>query len=116
MPEEERERSTRFAIQASPSWSEMQLVRDVLSENMGEVITYMNSEGDGERIHEEMDSVVEARLLLNEVALVDPSKLSREEWRYVMDRTQAPFHICETQLVVLLEATELKKKIEIWLL
>ena len=46
---------------------------------------------------------------MNEVALVDPSKLSREEWRYVMDRTQAPFHICETQLVVLLEATGLKK-------
>ena len=41
MPEEERERSTRFTIQASPSWSEMQLVRDALSENMGEVSTYI---------------------------------------------------------------------------
>ena len=91
MPEEERERSTRFAIQASPSWSDMQLVREVLSENMGEVITYIpylradynspslvggeNSEEDGERIQEDLDSVVRARLLLNEVALVDPSKL-----------------------------------------
>ena len=125
MPEEERERSTRFTIQVSPRWSEMQLVRDVLSENMGEVTTYIpylkadynspsfagegDSEGDGERIQEELGSVLEARLLLNEAALVDPSKLSQEEWRYVMDRTQAPFHICETQLVVLLEATGLKK-------
>ena len=41
MPEEERERSTRFAIQASPSWSDVQLVREVLSENMGEVSTYI---------------------------------------------------------------------------
>ena len=102
----------------------MQLVRDVLSEHMGEVITYIpylkadynstslvgggNSEGDGERIHEELGSAVEARLLLNEVALFDPSKMSREEWRYVMDRTQTPFHICEIQLVVLLDATGLK--------
>ena len=70
---------------------------------MGEVTTYIpylkadynspslvgggNSEGEGERIQEELGSVVEARLLLNEVALVDPSKLSREEWRYVLDRT-----------------------------
>ena len=53
--------------------------------------------------------MVEGRLLLNEVALIDPSKLSRGEWRYVMDRTQAPFHICETQLVVLLEQVGLKK-------
>ena len=41
MPEEERERSTRFTIQASPSWSERELVRDVLSENMGEGSTYI---------------------------------------------------------------------------
>ena len=125
MPEEERERSTRFTIQASPSWSEVPLIRHVLSENIGEVrifIPYLradynspslvgerNLEGDGERIQEELGSVLETRLLLNEVAVVDPSKLSREDWRYVMDRTQAPFHICETQLVVLLEATGLKK-------
>ena len=124
MPEEERERSTRFTIQASPSWSEMQLVRDVLSENMGEVSIYIpylkadynsssldgggDPEEDGERIQEELGLVLEARLLLEEVALVDPSKLSQEEWRYVIERTQAPFHICETQLVVLLEATGLK--------
>ena len=125
MPEEEREKSTGFTIQASPGWSEVRLIRNVLSENMGEVSIYIpylkadcnspslvgegNLEGDGERIQEELGSVLETRLLLNEVALVDPSKLSREEWRYVMDRTQAPFHICETQLVVLLEATGLKK-------
>ena len=94
MPGEERERSTSFTIQVSPSWSEIQLVRDVLSENMGEVTTYVpylkadynspslagggDSEGDGERIQEELGSVLEARLLLNEVALVDPSKLSRD--------------------------------------
>ena len=125
MPEEEREKSSRFTIQASPSWSDAQLVREVLSENMGEVETYIpyfradcnspslvgrgNFEEDGERIREDLGQVVEGRLLLNEVALIDPSKLSRGEWRYVMDRTQAPFHICETQLVVLLEAVGLKK-------
>ena len=126
MPEEERERSTRFTIQASPSWSEVQLIRgNLLSDNMGEVGIYIpylradynspslvggrDPEEDGERIREELNQVSEARLLLEGVALIDPDKLSREEWRYVMDRMQAPFHICETQLVVLLEATVLKK-------
>ena len=125
MPEDEREKSSKFTTQASPSWSDVRLIREVLGENMGEVVSYIpyfkadcnspslvgreDSEEDGERIQEDLGSVVEGRLLLNEVALVDPSKLSREEWRYVMDRTQAPFHICETQLVVLLEATGLKK-------
>ena len=53
--------------------------------------------------------MTEARLLLEGVALIDPDKLSLEEWRYVMDRTQAPFHICDTQLVVLLKAARLEK-------
>ena len=121
MPEEEREKSSRF----HPCWSDVQLVREVLSENMGEVETYIpyfgadcnspalvgrgNFEENGERIREDLGQVVEGRLLLNEVALIDPSKLSRGEWRYVMDMKQAPFHICETQLVVLLEAVGLKK-------
>ena len=43
------------------------------------------------------------------VALIDPDKLSLKEWRYVMDRTQDPFHICDTQLVVLLKAAGFKK-------
>ena len=41
--------------------------------------------------------------------MVDPEKLSQEEWRYVMDRTQAPFHICDTQLVVLMKAAGWKR-------
>ena len=44
-------------------------------------------EEDEERIREELNQVSEARLLLEGVALIDPDKLSREEWRYVMDRT-----------------------------
>ena len=125
MPEDEREKSSRFTTQASPSWSDVRLIREVLAENMGEVVSYIpyfradcnspllvgggNFEENGERIRENLGLVGEGRRLLGEVALIDPSKLSRREWRYVMDRTQAPFHICETQLVVLLEAVGLKK-------
>ena len=36
-----------------------------------------DSEEGGERIQEELGLVLEARLLLDEVALVDPNKLSR---------------------------------------
>ena len=43
------------------------------------------------------------------MALIDPDRLSREEWRYIMERTQAPFHICDTQLVILLKAAGLEK-------
>ena len=47
--------------------------------------------------------------------MIDPEKLSLEEWRYVMDRTQAPFHICDTQLVVLMKAAGVEKvKIGFW--
>ena len=77
MPEEEREKSSRFTIQASPSWSDTQLVREVLSENMGEVKTYIpyfradcnspslvgrgNFEENGERIREDLGQVVEGQ-------------------------------------------------------
>ena len=125
MPEDEREKILQVYDPSFPSWSDVLLIREVLSENMGEVVSYIpyfkadcnspslvgrgNFEENGERIRENLGLVGEGRRLLGEVALIDPSKLSRKEWRYVMDRTQAPFHICETQLVVLLEAVGLKK-------
>ena len=89
-------RSTRFAIQASPSWSEVQPIKDMSGDKyIGEVgiyIPYMRAdynsplliggkdpEEDGERIREKLNQVSEARLLLEGVALIDPDKLSLEE-------------------------------------
>jgi hypothetical protein len=73
MPEDEREKSSKFTTQASPSWSDVLLIREVLSENMGEVVSYIpyfkadcnspslvgrgNFEENGERIRENLGLV-----------------------------------------------------------
>ena len=40
--------------------------------------------------------------------MVNSEKLE-ESWRRVMDRTQAHFHICDTQLMVFMKAAGLEK-------
>ena len=89
MSEEEYERSTRFAHQSSPSWSEVKFIRDMADDRYsGEVGIYVpyltadfnspqligekNPEEHGERIRENLNQVPEARLLLERVAMIDP--------------------------------------------
>ena len=82
------------------------MIREVLDENMGEVASYIpyfradcnspllvgggNFEENGERIRENLGLVGEGRRLLGEVALIDPSRLSRNCLLYTSPSPRDP--------------------------